>query len=105
MLGLKDHSKVSRLSDHNRRTIGSTAPRKVKHPNSKKEGDDEEELMPYYVGRYKVSVTTGTPQQGVQGSSQQDVQELMHEEWQDPIEKGTSDDRIQVETSFVVKKE
>jgi hypothetical protein len=105
MLGLKDHSKVSRLSDHNRRTIGSMAPRKVKHPNSKKEGDDEEELMPYYVGRYKVSVTTGTLQQGVQGPSQQDVQELLRQEWQNPLGKGTPDDGIQVETSFLVKKE
>jgi hypothetical protein len=65
MLGLKDHSKVSRLSDHNRRTIGSMAPRKVKHLNPRKEGDDEEESMPYHVERYKVSVTTGVSQQGL----------------------------------------
>jgi hypothetical protein len=103
---LKDHSKVSISSDHDRRTIGSMGLRKVPHPSSKKERDDEEELMPcYIVGGYMASVTAGTSREGVQGLSQQDVQKLMRQEWQNPLEKGTLDEGIQVETSFVVEKE
>jgi hypothetical protein len=81
-------------------------PRKVPHPNSKRERDDEEELMPYHdVGMYNVLVTAGTSREGVQELSQRDVQELMRQEWQTPLGKGKPDDGIKVETSFVVKKE
>jgi hypothetical protein len=103
---LEDHSKASRLSDHNKRTIGSMGPRKVPHPNSKRERDDEEELMPYHdVRMYNVLVTAGTSRKGAQELSQRDVQELMCQEWRHPLAKGKPDDGIKVETSFVVKKE
>jgi hypothetical protein len=103
---LEDHSKASRLSDHNKRTIGSMGPRKITHPNSKKERDDEEELMPYHdVREYKVSVTAGTSREGVPELSQRDFQELKRQEWRNSLGRGTPDEGIQVHTSFVVEKE
>ena len=103
---LEDHSKGNRLSYHDRQTIGSMAQRKLSHPKPKDQEDDEEELTLYHdVGRYKVSVTTGTSQQGVQIMSKENVEESSRQEWRETLRKGAPDDRIQVERSFVVKKE
>jgi len=82
------------------------AQRKLPHPKPKDQEDDEEELTLYHdVGRYKVSVTTGTSQQGVQIMSKENVEESSRQEWRETLRKGAPDDRIQVERSFVVKKE
>jgi hypothetical protein len=81
------------------------APRRA--PCSKAHGveDVEEELTLYHdVGRYKVSVTTGTTQHGVLDASQQNIEESLRQKWRELSPKGAPDDRIQVETSFVVKK-
>lgn len=105
IFGLKYNRKDDRVSNQYRQTIGSMAPRRA--PCSKAHGveDDEEELTLYHdVRRYKVSVTTGTTQHGVLDASQQNIEESLRQEWRELSPKGAPDDRIQVETSFVVKK-
>ena len=103
---LEDHSKGNKLSYHDRQTIGSMAQRKRPHPKPKDQEDGEEELTLYHdVGRYKVSVTTGTSQQGGQIMSKDNVEESSRQEWRETSRKGAPDDGIQVETSVVVKKE
>lgn len=106
MFGLRDNSKDDGLSDYNRRTIGSMAPCRIPRSKPQEEEDDEEELTPYRnAGKYKASITTGKSQQGVQESLQQDVQQLPLQGGRELLEKRAPSDRIQVETSYVVKNE
>jgi hypothetical protein len=106
VFGLRDNSKDDGLSDYNRQTIGSMGLCRVPRSKPQEEEDDEEELTPYRnAGKYKASVTTGKSQQGVQEALQQDIQQLPLQGGRELLEKRAPSDRIQVETSYVVKNE